>query len=1268
MKKLIFILTGALAVLAGGVAAVWFWLFWTPPGRDSLRSLIESEISDALNSHVEIGEISGALPKEIILHNISFNSDIGEWLRIDEVKARWRPFALLKKRIEVDAIAIGPAQLSALPPRKARDEKKPRGFTLPQSLPNVEISEIGITALDVSPAVSGTKTRLNGGGRMRLGGMAIDIDLTLKSENESDAAIIRAVRTGDALTTAIEVHSVENGALAALARLGGKIHITADGEGPLADYRLAFAGTLGAYGDVDGEIAGDLERMETLALSANATLGEKLANTSRIIGGAAQASAIYSPTKDGGALSDVNFSSALGSVSGALSWHNKAGSLDRVHIEAAAEIAADWRPDIRPYIGDALSVKGDIRPRNGAYVATGNAEATYFDAALEEIATDLRDYARGPAHVTLKPNPALPGLISEGGEAKGEFNLLFGDTVDANAFSFLTPDGGVFNGAASYAFDTKKFTVKGEIAAAPAMIARVAPGVKSKLKASGVIDLKGASEDFGGTLVASLPPLLVNKAPFPAARLSLALANAPHASSGQINVRTIDGKSNLSANFAQSADGAWRANAIDLIGEKFALKGSAELNAGEREISLDLAYRGVEGAEPWPGFPLVGEFTAKGAIARGDKLGKLTVKSSSLATKRWSLSGLVATAEGPPDRLAISADISQMKFSGTAPVKDLSMKISAALGDISRFTVDALTADIESAPVKLLQPAKIEIGDDLQIDGVRAQLGRRGSLNFDGAFGKSRWRGRLTAVRAPIVSAASVVDLDLDFDTDRKTPATGAFSMTSLLTKTAQATFAGRLVWDGKALAINDDGSSEAIDLSLSLPMRLARSPALSIDTKGDLRGTAHYKGRVETIAGFLPSALQTIEGDLTIDGAATGTLERPKLTGEMNVSGGAFTELATGFSIVNIDASAAADAALEGSRIKFKATGAGVRQSTKTIASEGVLTIGAASTLASKLTFDKAKLSAGPVTEVEATGAIDISGPVNDLLAKGEITVSSLDARVFTPETTGLVDIRVVSVNGDGENVTVEEGVSAASAVALALKIKGDDRIFIRGRGLESEWRADVSIDGRADAPVVLGAMRLKNGEITFAGRRFELTTGEIAFDRLAVNNPTLDIRAERQTKSGTLAAIVIEGRASTPKISLSSTPSLPQEDIMALVLFDKPANELSALESLQVAEGLAELGGIGPFGGNGITGSARQALGLDLLNFDIDQDDSSASSLTVGKYVADGLFVSATQDARGENGSVRVEYEIDQSFTVETELRQDGDQKASVNWKHDF
>ena len=52
----------------------------------------------------------------------------------------------------------------------------------------------------------------------------------------------------------------------------------------------------------------------------------------------------------------------------------------------------------------------------------------------------------------------------------------------------------------------------------------------------------------------------------------------------------------------------------------------------------------------------------------------------------------------------------------------------------------------------------------------------------------------------------------------------------------------------------------------------------------------------------------------------------------------------------------------------------------------------------------------------------------------------------------------------------------------------------------------------------------------------------------------------------------------------------------------------------------------------------------------------------------MADGFFVSASQDAEGRNGSVRVKYEITDNITVETEIEQTGDQTVSANWKKDF
>lgn len=1266
MKKALLIFAGIAAVVIGAVAAVWAYLFWTPAGRASLRQLAESKIADAVGGDVSIGALGGRLPGEIILENVTLSENGETWLTIARADLVWRPFALFGGRVDIDAAHLDGARLRKAPPAKS-DQQKPRGFELPEQLPRVAINDLGVTNFEVVERFAGRRVRLDGGGAVLMGGRTLSINLGATSSNGSDYLSARLERTGDALETSLTVKSDADGAIASILRLGGAVFVEATGDGPLSDYRLDFKSSLGGYGQVDGAFKSNLETVETIRFAADAILGEKLSNTVKIVGPKAAVEGAFSPLEDGGQVRIVKFQSALGVADGTARWRNRHKVLDSVRVTAAATLDQDWRPDIRPYIGDKVSVDGELRPKGEAYVAKGSVSATYFDAVLNGVATDLRHYARGPADVTMKANAALPAGLSSGAGVSGDFALLFGERVDGRPVALKTRAGGAFTGDAHYEFDTRAFAIKGEASAPPAMIAAANSRFAATKNASGVIDLRGTPEKFAGTIAAVLPPLLVDGKPLAAMRVSLAFADAPASPSGQISARAIDGSLRLGSNFSRAADGAMRASNIDYAGADFALKGSATLLPDGSGLGVDLAYRGVGQAEPFPGIFLAGDFTAKGAMARGAAANRLEIKAGALASDTWSIGGLSVTAEGPSNRIALDATAASLTVKGAAPAKKITAAMIADFGKSIDLTLTKLSADLSGAAIDLAAPARIKIKDGVAVEHFRAAVGRSGSIAIDGAVTGTRWRAKIAARRAPIVSAASVVDLDLDLDTDRKEPAIGAFAMSSLLTKADNASISGLIGWNGQKIALSGDGKTEALDFTIFVPAKLARSPVVSVKTDGTLSGDARFSGRVETLAGFLPAALQSIEGALTFNGRASGTLAEPRLSGDLALSNGAFTEVSTGLSIVNIDATAHAESALSGSRIDFTSTGSGVGQNEKTIAAHGTVILGKDQRLASKIAVNGAKLTAGPVTEVEASGEIDLSGPFDDLLAKGDITVRSLDARVFTPETTGLVDINVVRLNGDGAPVAVA-GAEPQAAIAYAIHIKGDDKIFIRGRGLESEWRASVDIGGRAETPVVLGSMTMRSGEIAFAGRRFKMTKGEIAFDRLSTNNPTLDLRAERETKSGTQTAIVIEGRARAPKISLTSTPALPPEDIMALILFDKPASDLSAIESLQVAEGLAELGGIGPFGGNGITGSARKALGLDLLNFDIDQADSAASSLTVGKYVADGLFVSATQDARGENGSVRIEYEIDQSFTVETELRQDGDQKASVNWKHDF
>ena len=527
---------------------------------------------------------------------------------------------------------------------------------------------------------------------------------------------------------------------------------------------------------------------------------------------------------------------------------------------------------------------------------------------------------------------------------------------------------------------------------------------------------------------------------------------------------------------------------------------------------------------------------------------------------------------------------------------------------------------------------------------------------------------KLNLADISIRGADSLISLNLELDTDKPEPANGDFILQSTLLDAEAASISGALRWSGEQLMITSPSDAGSIDMNIALPLKLIKKPQLAVSTEGKIDGRLRYDGDISPFAAYLPASLQTLEGALQTDIKFGGDTKQPDITGTAALANGAYTELQSGFSLINVHANAEAAWNGAGSTVSIRSGARGAGQTgADTINLAGDIRIGDESDLTLFVTLKDAVLSAFPVKQVRANGSIEIKGALDDLTATGNIMVEELDAEIITPENTGLAPITVISL--DEANQSEAEGLSAKpqSNIAYEISVSADDRVFIRGRGLESEWGANVTAMNDQGEPLLLGAMRLRRGWLDFSGRRFDLTKGRIEFDRFDKNNPILDIRAELNTSDNVTAVIAISGRAKTPSITLTSTPALPSEDIMAIVLFGKSADQLTALESLQTAQALASLGGIGPFGGEGVTGGLRQATGLDLLNFDIDPE-KGGGSLTVGKYVTDGLFVSGTQDAQGDNGSVRIEYELTDNITVETEIKQDGDQTVSANWKRDF
>ena len=80
-------------------------------------------------------------------------------------------------------------------------------------------------------------------------------------------------------------------------------------------------------------------------------------------------------------------------------------------------------------------------------------------------------------------------------------------------------------------------------------------------------------------------------------------------------------------------------------------------------------------------------------------------------------------------------------------------------------------------------------------------------------------------------------------------------------------------------------------------------------------------------------------------------------------------------------------------------------------------------------------------------------------------------------------------------------------------------------------------------------------------------------------------------------VATLSIDGTARNPKITLSSVPALPQDEVLAHLLFGSGVGKLGALEVAEIAAGLATLTGAGGGFGDPLD-KVRQGLGLDRLS----------------------------------------------------------------------
>ena len=109
--------------------------------------------------------------------------------------------------------------------------------------------------------------------------------------------------------------------------------------------------------------------------------------------------------------------------------------------------------------------------------------------------------------------------------------------------------------------------------------------------------------------------------------------------------------------------------------------------------------------------------------------------------------------------------------------------------------------------------------------------------------------------------------------------------------------------------------------------------------------------------------------------------------------------------------------------------------------------------------------------------------------------------------------------------------------------------------------------------------------------------------------------------------ASLNVTGYADAPKITLSSNPPMPQDEVLARLIFGTGITQLSPFQVAEIGFALISLTGAGP--GIDPVGTMRKRLGLDRLA--ITGAGSQGTSVEAGRYVARRVYIGARQSTNG-------------------------------------
>lgn len=240
----------------------------------------------------------------------------------------------------------------------------------------------------------------------------------------------------------------------------------------------------------------------------------------------------------------------------------------------------------------------------------------------------------------------------------------------------------------------------------------------------------------------------------------------------------------------------------------------------------------------------------------------------------------------------------------------------------------------------------------------------------------------------------------------------------------------------------------------------------------------------------------------------------------------------------------------------------------------------------------------------------------------------------------------------------TIKKEPIKTNNIIYDVNITSPNHLFVKGMGADIEMQGGIHVSGQNNDLHSIGSFKMIKGHINLLSHYFNFDKGDISLN--GDIKPFLSFSANTNADNNLTVTVKLEGYIDDIKVNFTSSPPLPEDEILAQLLFHRSVKQLSAFQLAKIITTLSNLSG-----SNSFFNSLQSAATLENIN--IDSDENGDIGISAGRYLTKNMYTSFGATQKGTT-KASINWDLPHNLKATGQYQSNNQNNVGLYYSHDY